>query len=101
MKEIQQIVIDKFEIPEDLAHELSGLLTKQTIRERLLLQLVGEPEKYEQAEELLLPVTARIEAMKIKITKEFVPTKYNNRKYQWNYDGWEVDQNNVQIIETI
>lgn len=101
MKEIQQIVIDKFEIPEDLAHELSGLLTKQTIRERLLLQLVGEPEKYEQAEELLLPVTARIEAMKIKITKEFVPTKYNNRKYQWNYDGWEVDQNNVQVIETI
>lgn len=101
MKEIQQIVIDKFEIPEDLAHELSGLLTKQTIRERLLLQLVGEPEKYEQAEELLLPVTARIEAMKIKITKEFVPAKYNNRKYQWNYDGWEVDQNNVQVIETI
>lgn len=98
-KELRQVVIDHFEIPEDLAHELSDLLTKQTIRERLLLQLIGEPDKYEQAESMLVPITARIEAIKIKITKEFVPAKYNDRRYQWNYDGWEVERNKIQVIE--
>lgn len=98
-KEKQQVVIDYFEIPEDMAKELSDLLTKQTIRERMLLNLITEPEKYEQAEEMLLPVTARIEAIKIKITKEFVPAKYNSTRFMWNYDGWEVDKNKVQIIE--
>ena len=98
-KEKVQKVIDYFEIPEDLARELSESLTKQTIRERLLLQLVGEPDKYEQAEKLLIPITAKVEAIKIKITKEFVPAKYNARKYMWNYDGYAIDQNRVQIIE--
>lgn len=101
MKELTQAVVDTFEIPEDLAKELSDLLTKQTIRERLLVQLINEPEKYNQAEDMLIPVTARIEAIKIKITKEFVPVKYNDRRFQWNYDGWEVDQNRVQILETV
>lgn len=99
MKEKIQTVIDYFEIPEDMAKELSNLLTKQTIRERLLSQLLLEPEKYQQAEEMLIPITAKIEAIKIKITKEFVPKKYNSKNYMWNYDGWEVDQNRVQIIE--
>lgn len=99
MKEKQQVVIDYFEIPEDMAKELSDLLTKQTIRERMLLNLITEPEKYEQAEEMLVPITARIEAIKIKITKEFVPAKYNSTRFMWNYDGWEVDKNKVQIIE--
>ena len=78
---------------------LSDLLTKQTIRERMLLQLINEPDKYEKAEEMLIPITARIEAIKIKITKEFVPAKYNSVRYMWNYDGWAVDKNKVQIIE--
>ena len=99
MAEKTQVVIDHFEIPDDLAQELSGLLTKQTIRERLLMQLVGEPEKYEQAENLLIPITAKIEAIKVKITKEFVPAKYNARRFMWNYNSYEVDQNKVEVIE--
>lgn len=99
MQEKQQVVVDYFEIPEELAKELSDLLTKQTIRERMLLQLINEPDKYEKAEEMLVPITARIEAIKIKITKEFVPAKYNSVRYMWNYDGWAVDKNRVQIIE--
>lgn len=99
MKEKQQVVIDYFEIPEDLARELSELLTKQTIRERSLAQVIGEPEKYEEAEKLLIPVVSRIEAIKVRITKEYVPEKYNSIRYMWNYDGWEVDRNKVQIIE--
>jgi hypothetical protein len=96
-----QKVVDHFEIPDDLARELSELLTKQTIRERLLLQLVSELEKYEQAEKLLIPVTAKVEAIKLKITKEFIPQKYNSRRYMWNYEGYEVAENKVQIIEEV
>lgn len=101
MNESKQQIIDYFEIPEDLAIELSDLLIKQTIRERLLTQLINDQTKYEKAEELLIPITAKIEAIKIKITKEYIPEKYNSPKYMWNYDGWEVDENKVQIIEEI
>ena len=99
MKEKVAIVIDHFEIPEELARELSELLTKQVIRERLLLQLINDPEKYEQAESNLVPITAKIEAIKLKITKEYIPDKYNSRRYVWNYNGFEIDQNRVEIIE--
>ena len=94
-----QTVIDTFEIPEDLAKELSELLTKQTIRDRLLVQLINEPEKYDTAEQRLIPVTAKIEAIEIKITKEYVPDKYNSTKYMWNYDGYEISGNKVEVIE--
>ena len=95
----EQRVIGEFEIPEDLAKELSELLTKQTIRERLLTQLIDQPDKYEEAEKLLIPVTSRIEAIKIKITKEYIPEQFNSAKYMWNYDGYEVSGNKVQIVE--
>ena len=96
-----QQVVDYFEIPEELAKELSELLTKQTIREKILTQLIDKPDKYEEAEALLIPITQRIEAIKIKITKEFVPEKYATDAYMWNYDGYEVDKNKVQIITAI
>lgn len=98
-RELKPVVIDYFEIPEELAKELSDLLTKQTIRERLLVQLFNEPEKFNQVEEQLMPITARIDAIKIKITRDYVPEKYNDPSYQWNYDGWEVDKNRIQIVE--
>ena len=94
----EQIIVGSFEIPEELAKELSELLTKQTIRERLLIQLIEDPVKYEQAEAMLIPITAKIEAIKIKITNTFVPDQYRSAKYIWNYDGWEVDGCKVQVL---
>jgi len=94
-------VIDNFEIPEELAKELSELLTKQVIRERILIQVIGDDEKYDAAEEKLIPITAKIEAIKLKITKDHVPTKYMNQKYIWNYDGFEVSGNKVDILEEV
>ena len=96
-----QVVIDSFEIPEDLAKELSDLLTKQTIREKLALQVIDDPEKYDIAEDRLMPITAKIEAIKVKITKEYVPSKYNSEKYMWNYDGYDVSGNKVEIVENL
>lgn len=94
----EQIVVGTFTIPEELAKELSELLTKQTIRERLLIQLIDDPVKYEKAEEVIVPITSKIEAIKVRITNEFVPPNYRSSKYIWNYDGWEIAENNVQIL---
>jgi len=91
-------VIDTFQIPEELAKELSELLTKQTVRERVLLQLINEPAKYEEAEKMILPIVAKIEAIKMKITKEYVPTEYNHPDYSWNYNGFEIAGNDVEIL---
>ena len=99
MAEVNQQVIDNFEIPEDLAKELSELLVKQTIRERILLQLVADPDKFEEVEKSLIPITSKVEAIKNRITKEFVPEEYNSTKYMWNYESWEVARNKVQVIE--
>ena len=99
MAEVNQQVIDNFEIPEDLAKELSELLVKQTIRERILLQLVADPDKFEEVEKSLIPITAKVEAIKNRITKEFVPEEYNSTKYMWNYESGEVARNKVQVIE--
>lgn len=97
---VDDSIIDRFEIPDELARELSDLLTKQTIRERLLTQLTGEPDKFESVEKMLMPITARIEAIKVKITREYVPPRYRNSQYTWSYDGYEVDGNLLQIILT-
>lgn len=93
-----QQVIDTFEIPDELAHELSDLLTTQTIRERVLDRVLDQPDKYEIAEKNLKPVTEKIEAIKVKITEEYVPDKYANPNYVWNYNGYEVDKNKIQIL---
>lgn len=91
-------VIDHFEIPEELATELSDLLTRQTIRERLLSANTGDPVKFKELEDMLVPITSKIEAIKMKITSEFVPEQYRDEKYSWNYDGWEVAKNTVQVL---
>ena len=94
----EQIIVSTFQIPEELAKELSELLTKQTIRERLLIQLIDDPNKYEQAEAMLVPITSKIEAIKIKITEQFVPDDFKSPEYIWNYDGWEVAGCDVNIL---
>lgn len=94
----KQVVVGHFEIPEELAKELSDNLIIQTIRQRLLSDVVGDAEKYDAVEKSLIPVVAKIEAIKLKITKEFVPKQYNSIRYMWNYNGYEVDKNKVEII---
>lgn len=96
---MKQKVIDYFEIPEDLAKRLTDLLATQSIRERLLLNLVDQPAKYKETEKELVKVVREIEAIKITITSTYVPERYNSSEYMWNYDGWDIDENKVQIIQ--
>lgn len=94
----QQTIIDTFEIPEIIAKRLSELLTIQTIREKILDQNIDNPTKYEQIEKMLIPVVSEIEALKTKITKDYVPKEYRSDEYMWNYDGYEIDGCSVQIL---
>ena len=100
MNQIQK-VIDHFEIPNELAQELSDLLTKQVVRERLLVNLVGDNEKYNAAEKMLMETVSKVETIKKKITRDYVPEHYRFPQYMWNYDGYEIDGNKVQILETV
>lgn len=93
--------VGEFTIPEELAKELSDLLTKQSIRRDTLVQLVGDEAKYTEMEAMLVPITERIEEIKVKITNEFVPEKFMNPKYTWSYDGYAISGNNVNVFETI
>jgi len=78
-------VIDTFEIPKELADELSALLTKSSIRRSLMLEVINQPTKYEAMEELLLPVETRSMVLKQIITNQFVPEKYRSQAYTWHF----------------
>ena len=94
-----QVLRGNFTIPDELARELSELLTKETIRTRVLTQVADDPNKFEKLEESLIPITSKIEAIKYRITNEFVPEHFRFSQYVWNYDGYEVSGNSIQIYE--
>ena len=95
----QPVIIDKFEIPEAIAKRLSELLTIQTIREKILDQNIENIVKYEQIEKMLIPVVSEVEALKTKITRDYVPEKYRSDEYMWNYDGYDIDGCIVQVLK--
>ena len=92
-------IIDTFEIPEDIAKELSELLIKQNIRERVLATVAGEPDKYNEIEKSLIPIVGRIEAIKSDITIHHVPAKYRKDEYSWNFNGYDVSGCYCQIMK--
>lgn len=91
-------IIDQFEIPEEMAKDLSGLLTESAIKKSLLVELVETPAKYEIIEKLVIALEDKITVIKNKITREFVPTKYRSAKYAWNYDGYASAGTTVHIM---
>lgn len=94
-------IVDHVEIPDDIAKNLSDLLVKQVVRERILMASLSDPVKFEEAEKLLLPITEKIEMMKTRITQNLIPDRYNDPKYIWNYNGYAISENKIDIIETI
>lgn len=89
--------VGTFVIPEEVAKELSDLLIKQTIRERVLVNVIDQPDKYKVAEENLIPIVSRIEAIKMNITKNYVPAEFRSSEYIWNYDGYEISGTSVAV----
>lgn len=101
MGQNERKVVGSFGIPDELAKELSDLLVKQTIRDRLMYQFIeqGNTAKAAEVEKMIIPITSKIEAIKIRITNEFVPKEYNSQRYMWNYNGYEISGNKVDVIE--
>lgn len=92
--------VGEFEIPEEIAKKLSDLLTQQTIRERLLIQLINTDDgSYNKVESSLMPIINEIESIKYNITNEYVPVVFRSEKYTWNYDGYTISENKVQVYE--
>ena len=92
-----QTIIETVEIPESIAKRLSTLLIKQSIRNRLLNEAVGDKSKFEQLEDLLIPIEEEISSIKNEITEKFIPEEFRSERFIWNYNGFEIDGNNISI----
>ena len=94
-----QTIVETVEIPESIAKRLSTLLIKQSIRHRLLNEAVGDKSKFEQLEDLLIPIEEEISAVKNEITEKFIPEDFRSERFIWNYNGFEIDNNHISIYK--
>ncbi len=92
-------IVATFEIPDELAQELSDLMTRQAIREQLLLQQTNDPQKFQEIEDLLVPIVEKINAIKNRITTEYVPDQFRFPRFSWNYSGWAISNHMVEILD--
>lgn len=99
MVTFKEIDLIRVQIPDDLAHELSDLLTKQTIRERLLMNSMDDMEKFSKLESMLMPVVSRIGAIQTYITEFYIPDQFKSDEYQWTYNGYDVDKDQIIITK--
>lgn len=91
--------IDTFEIPTEIAQNLTNLMTNQAINDRILSSVADQPEKYKAVMADQIKIQREIDALKYKITSEFVPDQYRFEQYSWNYNGIDVAGNEVEIME--
>jgi hypothetical protein len=90
-------IISDFEIPDELAKELSDLLTTQSVRQSIATNLIGT-DKYDLAEKNLVEITKKVDAIKNRITEEYVPEAFRDNAYIWNYNGYEISKNKIDIL---
>lgn len=93
-------VIEAFDIPFEMAEELSTLLVTASIRQNLLVDLIDKPIKFEQVEAALIPIQEKISTIKSKITSDYVPEKYRSEKYTWYFAGLSLAGNECWIKES-
>ena len=92
-------VIDTFEIPEELGRELTELLAKQVINDRILSSVADQPEKYQTVMNAQIGIQRNIDRIKWVITEEYVPDEYRSDRHSWNYNGYDIAANKVDIIK--
>ena len=81
-------LVTTFEVPTELAQELSELLIKEDILQTSIDHLFSQgDEKWTEVMEQLTKVKSRINTLKNKVTNDFVPDQYRDQKYVWNYEG--------------
>lgn len=95
----KELIVETVEIPEDIAQRLSRLLIKESIRRQLLNDAVGNKDKYEEAEELLIPVIEEIDKIKNTITEKYIPEDFRSDRYIWSYNNFSINGNEINIIK--
>ena len=95
----KELIVETVEIPEDIAQRLSRLLIKESIRRQLLNDAVGNKNKYEEAEELLIPVIEEIDKIKNIITEKYIPEDFRSDRYIWSYNNFSINGNEINIIK--
>ena len=96
---LERVIVDTFEIPEELAQELSELNTTIDLRRQVLPDLIGT-EKYQPYEKETVKLLSRRQEIMSSITRDFVPEKYRTQKYSWNYNGYAAAKNSLEIFMT-
>lgn len=91
-------VIGTFTIPEDIAKRLTELMATQVINDRILASVADQPEKYDTVILSQVKIQREFDQLKYRITEEYVPDEYRDQKYSWNYNGYDVAQNTVEIV---
>lgn len=91
--------VTTFEIPEEIAKHLSVLLVKEKVRKELLSNLIGNKNKFEEVEQLLIEVSSEVEKIKHDITTLYVPEQYRSEEFIWDYNGFEIDKNILTIYQ--
>jgi hypothetical protein len=95
---MQPEVLSHFEIPDELAKKLSDLLTTQSVRQSIAVNLI-DTDKYAAAEKNLIEVTEEVDAIKNMITNEYVPEAFRDDAYMWNYNGYAISKNILDILK--
>lgn len=91
-------VIDTFTIPDDIAKRLTELMATQVINDRILASVANQPDKYDALILSQVKIQREFDQLKYRITEEYVPDEYRDQKYSWNYNGYDVAQNTVEIV---
>ncbi len=96
-----QVQVGQFNIPDEMAKELSELLSRKTILEDVLVGVAmkKDMETFDNLTKELYPVIEGIEAIKHKITSELVPDEFKSEKYIWNYDGYMIAGPTIFVYE--
>lgn len=81
-------LVATFEVPVELAEELSTLLIKEEVLQTSIDHLFSQgDENWTEVMDELTKVKSRINALKNKVTSDFVPDQYKDPRYVWNYEG--------------
>ena len=93
-------VIGVFTIPNELAMELSEVITTISIRHSLLLDLIDKPTKYDEVEKNLIQLEERKAALMNSITRDYIPDEYRFDYFTWFFAGYSVAGNECWIKKT-
>jgi len=92
------MVVDTFDIHEDMAKKLTDLMAQQAVNDRILAAVADQPTKYDTLLKQQASIQRSIDEIKFYITENCVPDKYRSDKYQWNYNGYDIAGTKVEIL---